>query len=77
MYIVNKLLVFFSRGALFDELAKVRPRRELRDFNPHSVVDGEKPGKQKVKHTSTRKFFGPNEDVFIMDAKSIGNIYSL
>ena len=29
---------------------------------------------KKEKHTSARKFFGENEDVYIMDAKQIGNI---
>jgi len=29
---------------------------------------------EKIKHISTRKLIGPNEDVYIMDAKSIGNI---
>ena len=33
---------------------------------------GEKPKKEK--HTSARKFFGENEDVYIMDAKQVGNI---
>ena len=33
---------------------------------------GEKPKKEK--HTSARKFFGEEEDVYIMDAKQIGNI---
>ena len=39
------------------------------------TVDGPKPEKKATeKLTSTRKFFNPNEDVYIMDAKSIGNI---
>lgn len=33
-----------------------------------------KPEAEKPKHTSTRKFFGREEDVYIMDAKIIGNI---
>ncbi len=33
-----------------------------------------KPKEPKPKLTSTRKFFGAEEDVYIMDAKSIGNI---
>jgi len=57
------------------ENLKVRPRREIRGFNPQGTVDGMHP-KEKVKHISTRKFFGPNEDVFIMDAKSIGTVFS-
>lgn len=32
------------------------------------------PMKEKVKHVSTRKFFGEDEEVYIMDAKSIGNL---
>lgn len=33
-----------------------------------------KDNEEKIKHTSTRKFYGENEDVYIMDAKSIGII---
>ena len=32
----------------------------------------DKDQKEIIKHISTRKFYGENEDVFIMDAKSIG-----
>ena len=55
-----------------NRLAKERPRREIRGFNPKSEMD-DKGQKEIIKHISTRKFYGENEDVFIMDAKSIGN----
>ena len=47
------------------------------DMNKEKGIDGdaekgEKPKKEK--HTSARKFFGENEDVYIMDAKQVGNI---
>merc|ERR1712203_433165 len=39
-----------------------------------STEDDKDKAHEKVKHISTRKLIGPDEDVFIMDAKSIGNI---
>ena len=52
-------------------MTKERPRREIRGFNPKGEIE-DKEKKEKIKHISTRKFYGENEDVFIMDAKSIG-----
>ena len=51
---------------------KERPKRENRDIN--STEDDKDKAQEKVKHISTRKLIGPDEDVFIMDAKSIGII---
>ena len=51
---------------------KERPKRENRDIN--STEDDKDKSQEKVKHISTRKLIGPDEDVFIMDAKSIGII---
>ena len=45
------------------------------DMNEKTDGDAEKGEKpKKEKHTSARKFFGENEDVYIMDAKQVGNI---
>merc|ERR1712080_235866 len=56
-----------------NRLTKERPRREIRGFNPKGEIE-DKDKKEKVKHISTRKFYGEYEHVYIMDAKSIGNI---
>merc|ERR1719204_1091036 len=45
------------------------PQREVRGFNAQVKAPPAKP-----KFTSPRKFFGKDDDVYIMDAKCIGNI---
>ena len=63
------IYITFSQG--IEKASKERPKREHRDFN---AVEAETQAKEeKIKHISTRKLIGPNEDVYIMDAKSIGN----
>ena len=63
----------FFRGKHADGSFKDRPRRELYGADTNKTVEKESMT-EKVKLTPTRKFFGSNEDVFIMDAKSIGTI---
>ena len=61
----------FFRGKHADRTFKDRPRRELHGADISKTVEKESMT-EKVKLTPTRKFFGSKEDVFIMDAKSIG-----
>ena len=67
------IYISFSQG--IEKASKERPKREHRDFNP--VQAEEQAKEEKIKHISTRKLIGPNEDVYIMDAKSIGNDKSI
>ena len=52
--------------------SKDRPKREHRDIN--HVQEDQKTKEEKIKYISTRKLFGTDEDVYIMDAKSIGKV---
>ena len=61
----------FFRGKHADRTFKDRPRRELHGADTNKTVEKQSMT-EKVKLTPTRKFFGPKEYVFIMDAKSIG-----
>merc|ERR1712020_803423 len=63
----------YARGKHADRTFKDRPRRELHGADTNKTVEKESMT-EKVKLTPTRKFFGSKEDVFIMDARSIGNI---
>ena len=76
-----------SKDDLGDFKAKVKPtgdterktrgtRREASGGLGASAGAGDGPGPEskKPKHKSTRLYFGEEEDVYIMDAKSIGNI---
>ena len=67
------IYITFSQG--IEKASKERPKREHRDFNPVQAEEQSK--EEKIKHISTRKLIGPNEDVYIMDAKSIGNDKSI
>ena len=66
---IQIVLLVFSQG--IEKLSKERPKRENREFN--SNLEDEEKDNDKIKHISTRKLIGQNEDVYIMDAKSIGN----
>jgi len=53
------------------------PQREVRGFTANVKAPPPKPKlspSKGPKYTSTRKFYGKDEDVYIMDAKCIGNI---
>ena len=67
------MYISFSQG--IEKASKERPKREHRDINP--VQAEEQAKEEKIKHVSTRKLIGPKEDVYIMDAKSIGNDRSI
>ena len=69
--ILSAFCHFFFRGKHADRTFKDRPRRELQGPDANKTVEKESMT-EKVKLTPTRKFFGSKEDVFIMDAKSIG-----
>ena len=62
------MLLLFSQG--IEKLSKERRKRENRELN--SSLGDQEMDKEKIKHISTRKLIGQNEDVYIMDAKSIG-----
>ena len=70
---LTKFSFILFRDDVQSKPTKERPRREIREFNPKENMNG-KDNEEKIKHTSTRKFYGENEDVYIMDAKSIGII---
>lgn len=51
----------------------VLDERELTSFNPRGDTE-ELNENRSPKHKSVRAMFGKDEDVYIMDAKSTGNI---
>merc|ERR1712083_704100 len=56
-----------------DEATEVKPQLEENS----SIKEEVKPKEEKepeVKHKSVRKYFGPQEDIYIMDAMTEGNI---
>ena len=56
------------------ELKQVEPEKSKTDIpknEPKKEVDNEN---EELKHKSVRKYFGPDEDIYIMDAMSHGNI---
>ena len=65
--------IYITHSQNVGKASKDRPKREHRDIN--HVQEDQKTKEEKIKYISTRKLFGTDEDVYIMDAKSIGKVW--